>query len=135
MKKNSTILEFIGYFFASVSALIVDFSIFIFCLHILEWGWLISSSLGFSFGILIAYLMSVGFVFKVRKYVNTPHIESAIFLMTGLLGVLLTFLILWFCIEILFWSPETSKIASSGFTFISNFAVRKYLLFRKTLNV
>lgn len=131
MINKIVILEFFGYFFASVCALTIDFYVFIFCLRVLEWGWLVSSSLGFFLGILVAYIISVRAVFKTRKYMNTPHLEGTIFFVTGLVGVFVTILILWFCIEVLSWSPESSKIISAGFTFVSNFVARKFLLFRK----
>ena len=130
MTKKIIALEFFGYLCASACALLVDFSFFVFALRVLEWSWLVSSSLGFSLGVFVAYFISVRLVFKTRKYLTAPYFEGTIFFVTGLVGVVVTILVLWFCIEILFLPPELSKVVSAGFTFISNFLARKLLLFR-----
>lgn len=121
--------EFFRYFFVSVAALAADFFTFSFGIRVLNISWPLSATLGFVLGVLVAYFLSVRFVFASRKLRKTPLKELLIFSAVGLAGLSLTQLTLWIGIELLQFNPEFSKICAAGFTFFFNFLVRKLMLF------
>lgn len=124
--------EFFRYFLVSAAALLADFTVFSFGIRLLDIPWPVSATCGFIIGVLVAYFLSVRFVFSSRKFRKAPLKELLVFSVVGLAGLALTQLILWIGIELLQFNPEFSKICAAGFTFIFNFLVRKFMLFSST---
>ena len=65
-----------------------------------------------------------------RKLRHSPRVELLIFVGLGVLGLGVTQLVLYFCIEWLSWPAEVSKGVAAIVTFLTNFISRKVLLFR-----
>lgn len=121
--------EFFRYFLVSALALLVDLLAFSFGIRILGVPWQLSAACGFILGVLIAYLLSVRFVFSSRKLRKAPLKELLVFAAVGLAGLGVTQIILWIGIELLQFNPEFSKICAAGLTFLFNFLARKLTLF------
>ena len=121
--------EFFRYFFVSGIALFADFFVFSLSIRLLGISWPLSATIGFIFGVLVAYYLSIRFVFRKRKLGKAPKKELFIFAGVGLAGLVLTQLILWIGIELLQINQEFSKIIAAGFTFLFNFFIRKFVLF------
>ena len=121
--------EFYRYFFVSAIALAADFFTFSLGIRVFNIPWPFAATCGFIFGVLVAYFLSVQFVFASRKLRKAPLKELLIFSAVGLAGLSLTQLTLWIGIELLQFNPEFSKICAAGFTFFFNFMARKLMLF------
>lgn len=124
--------EFVRYFLVSLAALAVDLTLFSLGIRVLGMSWAASATISFSLGLLVAYGLSIRFVFASRKFSKTPIMELLSFSAVGLGGLLVTQIILWISIEWFKINPEISKFVAAGFTFLFNFTVRKLLLFSAT---
>jgi len=122
-------LEFFRYFAVSLLAFVLDLGAFSASLRVFGLPWAAAATLGFVVGLLVAYALSVRFVFKKRKLRQAPLVELLTFSLVGLGGLGVTQLVLWVGIERLNANPEISKFFAAGVTFIFNFVVRKLILF------
>jgi putative flippase GtrA len=126
--------EFMRYFAVSLLAFMLDLGAFSASLRIFGLPWAVAATLGFVVGLLVAYVLSVRFVFTNRKLRQAPSVELLTFSLVGVCGLGVTQLVLWFGIERLNANPEVSKFCAAGFTFIFNFVVRKLMLFSAAAN-
>lgn len=124
---GQTGLEFLRYFACSAVALAVDTGIYALLLF-LGTGWAEAAALGFGAGLIVAYTLSVRYVFHQRR-LRDARAEFAIFAVIGALGLLLTEAFLWLSIEGLRIDPMSAKLIAAGAVFFSNYALRKLVLF------
>jgi len=110
-------------------AFVLDLAAFSTSLRLIGWPWAVAATLGFVVGVLVAYILSVRFVFANRKLRQAPLAEMLTFSMVGLGGLVVTQLVLWVGIERFKFNPEISKFCAAGITFLFNFVVRKLVLF------
>jgi putative flippase GtrA len=120
--------EFLRYFAASGIALGVDFGLLIFLTEVFGVHYLLSAAIGFSVGILIIYILSVTWVFRYRKH-DSKHAEFVFFLAIGMFGLGLNEVMMWGATDGLGLHYQLSKVITTGFVFLSNFLLRKFLLF------
>ena len=123
----SPALEFAHYFACSAVALGIDLGLFAVLLH-LGAAWAIAAALGFLAGLVTIYVLSVRIVFA-RRRVPDRRIEFAVFASIGLLGLALTEGLLWLFIEGMGIGAVAAKLLAAGGVFISNFTLRKLVLF------
>lgn len=117
------------YFIASLLALAADIASLSACLRLLHLSLAWSASIGFALGAIVAYVLSIRWVFRDRAYGNAPALEFATFVGIGIAGLGLTQLVLWAGTSVLHLLPEAVKLAAAGLTFVFNYVVRKSLLF------
>ena len=117
--------EFFRYFAVSLLAFVLDLGVFSASLRIFGLTWAAAATLGFLVGLLVAYVLSVRFVFKKRRLRQAPLVELLTFSLVGLGGLGVTQLALWIGIERLNANPEISKFCAAGVTFIFNTLVPK----------
>ena len=117
------------YFITSLLALAVDIASLSACLRLLHLSLAWSASIGFALGAIVAYVLSIRWVFRDRTYGNAPALEFATFVAIGIAGLGLTQLVLWAGTLVLHLLPEAVKLAAAGLTFVFNYLVRKSLLF------
>jgi putative flippase GtrA len=122
--------EPLRYFLISGLAFLVDTAVFSISLRIFSLPWPLAACLGFIVGVWGAYELSIRYVFLKRKLSRSPKMELLIFVFLGVVGLSVTQLVLYFCIEWFFWPAEISKIAAAVITFLTNFFSRKVLLFK-----
>lgn len=117
------------YFAASGIALAVDLATLSACLRLLHFslGW--SASIGFTIGALVAYLLSIRWVFRQRAFADAPAVEFLAFVGIGIAGLGITQLLLWLGVIQMHLLPELVKLAAAVVTFAFNYLVRKTLLF------
>lgn len=118
------------YLLISGMALLADMLVFSLSLRCLGTPWPVAACLGFVSGVCVAYGLSIRYVFQVRKLQHSPRAELLIFVGLGVLGLGVTQLVLYFCIEWFSWPAEVSKGVAAIVTFLTNFISRKVLLFR-----
>lgn len=120
---------FFRYFFASLLALLVDLSILSVCLRVLGMDLRWAAAAAFLAGALVAYILSIRWVFSERAYRAMPLVELSSFIGIGLAGLGITQVVLWFGVEELHLVPEFVKLVAAGATFVFNFIARRSLLF------
>lgn len=128
-KQGHNLLEFGLYFLASGIALLVDTCVFSLSLRLFGIPVFWAGALGFVTGSVVIYILSVHYVFKQRTLVTKKNHEFALFLGIGLMGLVITQIILWLGISRFGLMPEAVKLCAACATFISNFLLRKILLF------
>lgn len=127
--KAGTALEFLAYFVCSAIALSTDY---VLLAAGLQWGmdYRGAAAAGFLGGLLVAYWLSVRFVFKTRTVVD-PRTEFMIFSAIGLMGLTLTELLMWLLVSGAGLPAVQAKLPTAGFVFLFNFGARKALLFTR----
>ena len=121
--------DFARYFLASLVALAADVAALSACLRLLHLGLAWSASLGFIVGAVVAYLLSIRWVFRQRAFGDAPNLEFLAFVGIGVAGLGVTQLVLWLGVTELGLMPEAVKLAAAGLTFAFNYMARKSLLF------
>jgi putative flippase GtrA len=127
---NNYINQVIRYLISGVIAFLIDFGILYFCTEQLKLHYIISSIIGFSVGLFIIYIFSIYWIFNYRK--TKAIYEILIFIFTGLIGILLTTVLMWVLTESFQLYFLFSKLITTVVVFIWNFLSRKLLLFSKS---
>lgn len=117
------------YFAASLLALVVDVASLSACLRLLHLSLPWSASIGFVAGAIVAYVLSIRWVFRSRALGSNPLLEFTTFLGIGIAGLGITQLVLWLGVTGLGLLPELVKLAAAVASFSFNYVVRKTLLF------
>lgn len=126
---NRTLLQFARYGAVAVIALAFDFGTYAFLITVCHVHPVLAATVGFSIGIVVNYLLSVYWVFSERA--RTRRAEMIGFLIIGLVGLMLTNLIIW--LVAVFWQHNEllAKLVAVVIVFFWNFGARKWLLFNK----
>ncbi|MCB1569301.1 MAG: GtrA family protein [Xanthomonadales bacterium] len=123
------------YFMASLLALAADVATLSACLRLLHLSLAWSASIGFIAGAILAYLLSIRWVFRERAFGAAPALEFLSFVAIGVAGLGITQLVLWLGVTKLGLLPELVKLSAAGVTFAFNYAARKSLLFATSRRV
>lgn len=115
----------------SVIALFVDYTTY----------WAISSNnildlplaavAGYASGLLIAYGLMATQVFKNGWLREKKHAEFLMFLLSGALGMLLTYAVVWAVVESIGEKAVHAKTLAVGVSFIGVYLFRKWVVFQK----
>ena len=134
MRLANTLLrhDLTRYFLASLLALAADLATFSASMRLLHLGLSWSATIGFIVGAVIAYLLSIYWVFRARSFSNAPAFEFLSFFAIGIGGLAVTQLVLWVGVTRLGLLAEAVKLAAAAITFAFNFLLRKTLLFTTT---
>jgi putative flippase GtrA len=122
--------EFARYFACSAIALTADFGLYSLGLG-LGLSYPVAAVFGFIAGLWLAYFLSVRYVFRERALSNRLS-EFSIFAAIGVFGLLLTEALLWLLVDHAGLHPLAAKGVTAGAVFISNFALRKGILFTQS---
>jgi putative flippase GtrA len=93
-----------------------------------HWHYLVAASCGFAGGTLVAWRLSVRFVFRYRRY-RSQRRELLLFALIGILGLILNDLVIATVVERLGWHYLAGKACAALVTFGCNFSLRRLLLF------
>lgn len=126
---HRTRTEFARYFACSALALAADTGLYA-SLLALGLAWSVAAAAGFAVGLLVAYSLSVRFVFAHRALADA-RTEFALFAAIGVFGLVLTEALLWLLVEGLELGAMPAKLLTAGAVFASNFTLRKTLLFTR----
>ena len=132
---RTTILSFVidafGYGAASALALAVDWGSLILMTSYLGLHYLIAAALAFSFGLVVAYVLSVKLVFRGRsKYSASGELFG--FLVTGLAGLALNQVLIFAFVGGLNLPVAAAKAPTAVLCFAFNFLSRRFFLFHPT---
>lgn len=121
--------EIVRCFFVSAAAFLLDLLVFSLSLHLLHFSWVGAAIMGFCFGALFNYLASIHWAFRERRLEGSAETEFALFALVGLVGLMVVQLVLWVGVELFSVTPEIVKVIAAVMAFISNFILRKIILF------
>lgn len=129
---SQNLVEFLKYIVASALALVVDYGCY----------WLIvtnrfldlpkSAVVGYIAGLVVAYYLIADKVFKDGWLKDRKRIEAALFLLSGLLGIALTYITVKVIILLFGERINLAKFSAVGVSFIGVYIARKYFIFRRT---
>lgn len=122
--------ESFGAVLVSGVALAVDSVILYTLVTSARWHYLNAASVSFISGAIVAWYLSVRFVFRFRR-LQSVGAEFLMFIMVGLLGLILNALVIYSTIEFLSYSYLVGKVFAAVVTFSVCFSLRKALLFSK----
>ena len=124
------IRESARYTAAAALALGVDFGAYVGLMRFASVDYLIAAPIGFGLGLATSYLLSVRWVFRVRRFADR-RMEFALFALIGVAGLALNQAVIYSAVQFLSLSPEAAKVLSAGIVFCFNFGLRKLLLFTR----
>ena len=127
---RSTLREGSRYLLASTMALILDAGIYIGLIRLFEVHYLVAAPVGFVFGVVAIYALSISWVFTDRRLTNV-RAEFGIFVLIGVAGLLLNEAIIYYGVETVSLSYEVAKLVSAAMIFGVNFCARKVILFTR----
>jgi putative flippase GtrA len=113
---------------ASACALAVDVGMLQLLSAVLGIHYLAASAISFVAGGVVLYFLSVKFVFTSRR-VDSRTLELSFFLALGLIGLVVNAAVIYVAVGPLHAPLLAGKFAAAGFTFSTNFVLRRYLLF------
>lgn len=124
-------VEFTGYLLASLLALAVDYSCYWFLAgnHILSQP--TAAVIGYLIGLIVAYFLIAERVFKDGWLKNKKYYELILFLVSGILGAILTYLAVFLYGYIIRENIHEAKIFAIGLSFTGVYAFRKLVVFRR----
>jgi putative flippase GtrA len=109
-------------------ALCVDTSVLYVLASLGRWHYLLAASVAFVTGSVVAWVLSVRFVFQYRRY-RSPAREFAYFAMIGAVGLVLNALVIAAVVESIGLHYLVGKACAAAVTFGFNYSLRKMLLF------
>jgi putative flippase GtrA len=122
------IREFVAYFCAVFTALLVDFGLYALLIVFLNVNYLAANIAGFSAGMLLSYYLCITYVFKYRQYTRT-RTELPVFFLIGLVNCGIGELLLLFLVARVGVNVFFAKVIMAGVIFCLNYFFRKRLLF------
>jgi putative flippase GtrA len=120
--------ELFRYVGASAVAFAVDMGTLIFLTEVFQIHYLLSAAIGFVFGVIVIYVISVNWVFHYRR-IESRSKENFIFITIGLCGLVFNEGLIFVFTETFDFVYQISKLISSIFIFAFNFLIRKLFLF------
>lgn len=120
--------ELISYAAVSAIAFACDVGTLAFLVQVLHWHYLVAASVAFVVGALVAYLLSVRYVFRFRR-IDDRRLEFAGFAAIGAIGLAVNAGVMFAGVEWLHLHYLLAKILAGGFTFVLNYVVRRVTLF------
>ncbi|MBP5246827.1 MAG: GtrA family protein [Fibrobacter sp.] len=113
-------------------AFALDFGLFALFLYVCDLHYLLANLFGLVGGLVVNYLISIGWVFTAceRNFEKKKAFEFFLFSLIGILGVGLNQLLMWLMVGVMEWWPMVSKMIAAILVLMWNFGGRKLLLFR-----
>lgn len=122
--------EFILYGFFSGLAFLVDFAILAMLVEWGHWPYLAAAAVAFALGGLVAWRLSVRFVFRYRR-ISDQRVEAITFVLLGLVGLAANLGLLALGVECLHLHYLIAKLGAAACTVFLNFFVRRLVLFTR----
>lgn len=130
-KTGSVWIQLFRYGLSGFTATIVDFAVLtLLTEHLGEHLLLVWTAIAFVTGLLISYLLSVNWVFDKRR-LSSRTAEVSVYILIGVVGLLLTELLMWLFANKLGLFYLLAKLIASMLVFLWNFTAKKFILFHK----
>jgi putative flippase GtrA len=121
-------MQVFRYFLVGGASAVIDISLFTFLTYALKYHWLQSSVISFICATLINYFLSIRFVFTSGNR-HSKNLELVSVFVVSLLALCANQIILYICIELLYFNLIFSKFLSILLVFFLNYFGRKYFVF------
>ncbi|MDO8786512.1 MAG: GtrA family protein [Sulfuritalea sp.] len=125
---RATAAELLRYLAVSGAALAVDTACLLVVAQFVHYLW--AATFGFVLGAVTSYVLSVRWAFRHRRLAAFPKTEFAAFAAVGVAGLALNNLVIFAVVERVGLSLLAAKAVAAGITFLFNFGLRKWGLFR-----
>ena len=126
--ENVKIQLFRSLFVGGVAS-VLDIISFIFFAEVLNIHYLVANLFSFTIGLISAYILTIQLVFTSASK-KTRSVEFFQFFLVAFVGLLISQIVLWICIDIFSLYVLFSKIIATLVAFIWNFLARKYFVFK-----
>lgn len=128
---DNIIIQLFRYAIVGGLAFVVDFGTLWLLTDFAGLHYQLSACIGFIFGLLVNYFISISWVFTANRNdsrLMMRSIEFVFYAIIGLIGLGLNALILWICTDLIGIHYLASKLISTGLVFIWNFLARRMLM-------
>jgi len=122
--------ELIPYIVASGAGLALDVSLLWLQVSVVGVPYLAAAAISFLSGTALVYWASIRHIFGFRRLASARN-EFAVFLSIGLVGLAINLGVIYIGVSRLGLHYLPAKIGAAGFTFLANFAMRRWLLFTR----
>ena len=120
---------FLRYLFVSAICLVIDYIVFFVGSFVLGFAVEVSAVLGYLVGLVVAFLLMVSHVFDKAGRRSSRSIELFLFLISGGLGIGLTYAVTLTVVTIMPSSVVIPKLAATVVSFVSVYLFRKKVVF------
>lgn len=127
---DNIVHQFVRYFFSGGIAFCVDFLLMMLLHEKCSLPAEIAGTVSFAVGLVITYLLSVFWIFNQHRF-ESRLMEFVGFALIGVVGLGLTYVIMYFFSNSLQISYLIAKIISTIIVTLWNFLAKKYILFYK----
>jgi len=124
--------QFVRYLIASSIALCLDYGSYWVIAETKKMALPTAAAIGYCIGLIVSYFLISGPVFKDGWLRKHKFFELALFLLSGLLGVTLTFSTVYLYVTSFGERLHCSKLIGIIVSFTGVFLFRKYVVFRKS---
>ena len=121
-------VEAVRYLAVSVVALLVDMGCLLLAAQFVHYLW--AATIGFVLGAVVSYWLAIRWAFQHRRLAAFPKTEFAAYAAIGVAGLILNNLVIYFGVEYIAAALWTTKLGAAAITFVFNFGLRKWGLFR-----
>lgn len=125
---NNALRETGIYTVAAAAAFGVDVAALWLLVEVCGIHYLVSAAIAFVAGTAVVYWISIRHAFAFRRVTDVRR-EFSLFAVIGALGILINLGILYIAVEHLKTHYLVAKVLASGVTFVTNFGLRKTMLF------
>jgi putative flippase GtrA len=122
------IRQFGGYGLASGVGLAIDMTVLGLLVATLHVHYLIAATISFICGGMAVYVLSIWWVFESRRIANRA-LELSSFIALGAAGLIVNAAIMHIAVGVLTLNFMVGKVLAAGFTFCTNFLLRRQVLF------
>ena len=124
--------ELVSYVFWGGMTTVVNYAVYFLCTDVFQIHYLISNVIAWSVAVAFAFLVNKWLVFQSKSWArSTVFRELWQFLSARILSGVLETGILWLFVDLLRFSDALVKIAASILVVILNYALSKWIIFRK----
>jgi putative flippase GtrA len=128
---NSFITEFLKYFAASLIALLIDYTTYWFIAHNKFMELTSAGLIGYTCGLVVAYLLISKKVFNDGWLKNHQFYEFTLFILSGIIGLALTYFTIFLYVSRYGDNLHGAKLVAVTISFVFVYAFRKFIIFTK----
>lgn len=121
--------EFVRYFSVSLLALVVDTALLLYLARVVHWNDMVAATVGFLVGSAVHYLLAVRLVFTHRRLAHHVPIESVLYVVIGLVGLIVNDAVIYAGVNWLQVPLLVAKLVAAGGSFMVGYVGRKVFLF------
>ena len=127
--KNKLLNQILKFGLVGGTAFVIDYVLLYFCTEFLHIHYLISSIISFTVSVIFNYILSIKWIFDVKKKQDVK--DFVIFIILSVIGLGINSLIMYVMVEKFGVYYMLSKIVSTAVVMVYNFITRKIFIEKK----